>query len=646
MSAIFGIFDLNGRSIDTAWIKSIQEDLSHRGPDGQGIFIENSLLLGHMLLQITPESVYDQSPFEEDDFVITANARLDERDALMERLNIIAEKREKTTDPMLLLWSYRKWGKAFVKDIYGDFSFAIWDKQHNELFCARDQMGVKPFLYYFQDNRFVFSTELKSIVKLPFVKTEVDQFYLRDRAIGIWDRPTTTTWKNIVRLNAASTLTCNRSGLIIDQYWKPVYKKNSQFKTAEQSAAALKEILQKVILDYTRVIGMVGVPLSGGLDSSSIACLAAKKMAEEDKRIITASSVLHPEYKAPDIKDEMEYIETVLQQETNIDATFVYNTDFKFLVNMEEVFNRHYAPVNNFYYVDEAIYQQFKSKSVRRVLSGYLGDMTASNSTIAPLPRLLLTGKLATFFKLSGSIQKKSGQGWLTFLKYNIVMPILPMFLIKIAYKLKGRKTPWSINNLPLILDKKDKKSLKKRFTKYYKNCLKEQYSITNNIWPSPWEAFEEDGDCGSSNHQLEMTYPLLDRRVIELLLQIPVEHFYADGLKRGIIRKAMVGILPEKIRTRKNKNPYSPGYHDLVKKNIPVIKPLLHIERLNKLIGNKINKNKINIQIENIVRSKSSLKFEDYYWCLLSTSIWITFVNWHLIKTNLYENTSKKKME
>src|SRR4029078_557711 len=133
MSAIFGILDLSGRLINPAWVNSMQEDLSHRGPDGQGLYREDSLVLGNMLLQVTPDSVYDKSPYEEDGLVITANARLDERDELMDKLNVEHAVRGKITDPILLLRCYKKWGKDFVKDMYGDFSFAIWDKEKKEL---------------------------------------------------------------------------------------------------------------------------------------------------------------------------------------------------------------------------------------------------------------------------------------------------------------------------------------------------------------------------------------------------------------------------------------------------------------------------------------------------------------------------------
>lgn len=633
MSAIFGILDLKGRPVNLVWIKSMQEDLAHRGPDGQGLYREHSLVFGHQLLQVTPESIYDKSPFKEDGFVITANARLDERDVLMDRLNIPQGEREKTTDSILLLRSYRKWGKMFVKDIYGDFSFAIWDKEKKELFCARDHMGVKPLLYYFQDNRFVFSTELKAIVKLPFVQTAIDNSQIRDLAIGILDTPDKTCWKNITRLTAASTLSFNGSGIVISQYWEPVYKPNLKYKTEEQSALALREILKKVISDHTRVVGNVGVPLSGGLDSSTIACLVARKLIIEDKKLITASSVLDPLFQTQNNKDELDFIKTVLQQEKNIDASYIYHSNLGFLTNSAEKFNHHFAPFNSSYYVDEALYKEFKLKSVRRILSGYLGDMTASNSTIYPLPHLLLAGRFGRFLRLSRSIKKKMHVSFFPFIIKNIIIPISPLFLLKAGYRFKGNKIPWDINTLPLNFSSSQKHQLQKRRTSYYKNYILHQPKISRNIWPTPWENFEEDWDCGSSHHQIEMTYPLLDRRVVELLLQLPVEHFYADGIKRGLIRKAMDGILPENIKHRKDKYPYSPGYHAIIKKDILKIKVLLMNEELGVQMENMIDRDKMIIQLEKIAKSKTSRIFEVDYWEILYMCTWVALSNWLLNK-------------
>ena len=292
MSAIFGIIDFEGRPIREEWIRSMQDDLAHRGPDRQDIYREESMFLGHMLLQVTPESIYDKSPYEEDGFVITAYARLDEREAIMDRIGTPKRERESITDPLLLLRSYLKFGKDFVKDIYGDFAFAIWNKEKKELFCARDQMGVKPFLYYFEDNRFVFSTELKSIVKLPFVKTEIDQVYLRNSALAFDFDVAKTTWKNLVRLKAANSLTISNSKIVTNEYWDLKYEPNYEYKNEKKAVDKLRELLEVAILDRMRVIGEIGIPLSGGLDSSAIACIAAQEHSAKGKKIFTASSIL------------------------------------------------------------------------------------------------------------------------------------------------------------------------------------------------------------------------------------------------------------------------------------------------------------------------------------------------------------------
>jgi asparagine synthase (glutamine-hydrolysing) len=494
-------------------------------------------------------------------------------------------------------------------------------------------MGIKPFLYYFQDNYFVFSTELKSIVKLPLVETEIDNLYLRDKAIGIFDAPNKTAWKNIIRLRAANMLYFNDNDIVKNQYWQPVYKRNPYIKTEQQSAEGLQRILEKVIADHTRVIGGVGVPLSGGLDSSTIACLAAKKLAVENKQLTTVSSVLHPESKEGDIKDEMEYIEEVLKQEKNIDANFIYDTDFEFLINLEEIFNRHYTTVNYFYYVDEGLYKKFNSKSVRRSVSGYLGDITASNRKISPLPNLFLSGKLNTFFKLARLIKKKGDDNLFFFVKINIIKPVLPFFLLKIGYHFLGRKPPWDITSIPLILSDKEKKSLEKKKISYFRNTIKYQHDIAKNIWPSSFEPIGEDFDCGSSHYQLEITYPFIDRRVVEFLLEIPIEHFYAGGLKRGLIRKAMEKILPEKIKDRKTKHPYSPAHYHITKKYLPAIKSILKNKVLEDYIGHLLDNKKVDIQLESVAMSKSSHNFDINYVSFLKTIILVSFTNWSIQK-------------
>ena len=643
MSAIFGIIDFEGRPIEKEWIKSMQTDLAHRGPEGKRIYQEESMFLGHMLLQVTPESIYDKSPYEEDGFVITANARLDERKAIMDRLNVPEVEREIITDPLLLLRSFRKFGKDFVKDIYGDFAFAIWDKEKKELFCARDQIGVKPFLYYLEDNRLVFSTELKSIVNLPIVETEIDNLILRNEAIGINDAPCKTVWKNIYRLKASHYLNLDKNQVCISKYWGLRIKQNITLKTQQDWASALKALIEKVISDHSRVLGEVGVPLSGGLDSSTIACIAARKFAKENKNIVSASSVLDKNFSKPGLCDEREYMDAILEQEKNIDATFVYHSQLKYsLEDLNSKFDDNYAPVVHSHYIDEAIFTKFKEKSVRRMLSGVLGDITISNSTVSPLPLLLLRGEFSKFHKLSKSFRKNMKLGYYTHLKRNIVDPILPFSIRRIIHSVLGVDKDWTIDKLPLQFQKKEQKSLQKRMNDLYKSYYINQLNIKNSIWPEQLENFGEDYDCNSSHHHVEITYPLIDRRIVEFMVQLPIEYFYMGGLKRGLIRKAMENILPNKNRLRFDKLPYSPAYKQINQGNLKIFNILLNEKPFKKnterLLNTSILTNYLNKHLNNS-------NFTSNYWQIIDICIWIAFYSWTIDnETNEPKKNNKMK--
>ncbi len=625
MSAIFGILDTNARPVEPSWITSLQDNLAHRGPDGQTIYAEPSLVLGHMLLQVTPESVYDNGPYEAGNLVIIANARLDERQELMGQLEIDSSQFTSITDTTLLLHAYKKWGRDFVKKIFGDFTFAIWDKITKQLFCGRDQVGVKPLFYYFQDGRFVFSTELRSIIRLPFVETRMDNRYFRNRAIAICDDPGNSGWTNIKRVQPATTLLLSSGVVQTKIYWQPRYKRNKHYKTEEDSAAAVRLLLEKIIADHTRVIGTVGASLSGGLDSSSITCLAAKKLQTEGKNLVSASSVYTPGYSNPGYPDETEYIQAVLEQEKNIMPTFVHHGDHSFIKTLSEKFRRNYATVNAFYYVDEALYNKFKEQSVKRVLSGYLGDLTVTNSSINPFAMMLGSGRVKALWQLASKYNKQDNQPLAAFLKYSIFTEFTPKWFQDGWNNRKNRETvSRDVGLLPLRLLPAEKKSLQQKVDTTFRFPNRGTQNMVNQVWPKDVYLFDEEEDCAASHHQLEVTYPLCDRRLIELLLQIPVEHFYAGGIKRGLIRKAMAGILPEKVRTRKTKGSYSPGYTKLIQKEIVQIVEIFNTGWHSAEISDMVDLDNLKATFKNLSESEIEDSFTYHNWTLIEIFIWL----------------------
>jgi asparagine synthase (glutamine-hydrolysing) len=149
MSAIFGIYHLDGKPVAQDNVERMSEVLAHRGPDGSKIWLYENLGLGHRMLWTTPESLREILPLATADgnLVITADARIDNRDELIRLLGLQNHQADTISDSELILTSYQKWGEQCPEKLLGDFAFAIWDARRQSFFCARDRFGVKPFYY-------------------------------------------------------------------------------------------------------------------------------------------------------------------------------------------------------------------------------------------------------------------------------------------------------------------------------------------------------------------------------------------------------------------------------------------------------------------------------------------------------------------
>ena len=218
MSAITGMFLINGRAVDSNLFKKMNDSLRHRGPDGSGIWVNGPVALGHQMLHTTSESLHEKLPFKDETsgLVITADARIDNRDELAPLLKL--ENSEKVSDSLFILRSYQKWGDKCPEKLLGDFAFAIWDTVKEQLFCARDHMGIKPFYYYLSDDAFYFATEIKSLFNLLDVHPRLNELRVAYHLI-IKFVDELTFYENIISLTAAHSLKIDHKGNDILRYW-------------------------------------------------------------------------------------------------------------------------------------------------------------------------------------------------------------------------------------------------------------------------------------------------------------------------------------------------------------------------------------------------------------------------------------------
>lgn len=584
MSAITGIFYRDGRTVSKE-IRKMNDRLSHRGPDGSAIWCEGQVGLGHQMLWTTPESLHETLPFEEEGLVITADARIDNRGELSGKLRI--EDKEEVPDSYFILKAYQKWGERCPEELLGDFAFAIWDKNEEKLFCARDHMGVKPFYYYLDDEMFVFGTEIKAFFIIPDIK-----YKLNERKLALYlvmnesDREI-TFYKDIKRLSSGHSLTLDSYREKIKGYWILNPKLKIKLNTEEDYVKSFRKIFAEAVRCRLRSYFPIGSELSGGLDSSSVSCMA-KKILSGNKDVNSASinTFSHVYDETPEC-DERFYIKKITDHKGFI-SYFIDVDNISPLKNIKTILWQQDQPfyMHNITKQFE-MYSKVRSKGIRILLSGHFGDEAISTGK-GHLHELFVTFQWKKLInEINGRSYNYNESKYKVFIE-KVIVPLMPNYL-KTLIRLFLRKKDLSISKN--LLNKKflesldiDEKAYVTRDMLTIINPKEYHYYLIN----AHREATLEIKDRCAANFNIEYRYPFCDKRLVEFCYSLPTEMKLKFGWNKYILRIAMENILPKEIQWRLHKTDFGP----CVKKDLLFEKN--HIKQIvysdNKLIKDYIN--------------------------------------------------------
>lgn len=278
MCGFVGICNLKDNIINYKnTLKNMNETLSRRGPDEDGYYLNNNILLGHKRLVVLDPDGGKQPMIEkyhENEYVITYNGQLYNLDELRKTLLDNNFTLNSHSDTEILLKSYILYGNDVVYHLNGIFAFSIWNQNKKELFIARDHLGVKPFFYTMQENTFLFASEIKALLEHPNTQCILDNQGICELfGIGPSHTPGTTIFKDIFELKPAHFAIFNKNGLNINKYWKLVSKEhtNSFGTTCEKIRFLLQDSITKQLVSDRPLCTF----LSGGLDSSIISKFAS-----------------------------------------------------------------------------------------------------------------------------------------------------------------------------------------------------------------------------------------------------------------------------------------------------------------------------------------------------------------------------------
>ena len=286
MSGIVVVFNLDGAPVDPGLLGRMAEAAAYRGPDGIRYRVDGNVGLAHLALNSTPESLQELQPLLSADGVLclTADARVDNRDELYSTLTTSGYLQGKdATDADLILAAYRCWGEACPEHIIGDFAFAVWDGREQKLFCARDPFGIKPLHYSQIGSILCVASEAQQILQHPGVPRRLDEVALADHLVNNCDDEERTMFLDVRRVPPGHRLIATRSGLRTERYWDIDPGVDIRYGRDSEYEAHFLALFQRAVADRLRSSGpVVGVTMSGGMDSTSIAAVAQRILAAGD----------------------------------------------------------------------------------------------------------------------------------------------------------------------------------------------------------------------------------------------------------------------------------------------------------------------------------------------------------------------------
>lgn len=545
MSGIFGIFNRSGKLIKENIVNTMLDAISSWEPDEHGTCINSSVALGHTMLWNTPEAKYEHLPLEKNAYILTMDARIDNRDELFKVLDLPDYSLEEMGDSEFILAAYEKWGEECPKHLLGDFSFAIWDDKKQQLFCARDHIGIKSFYYYLDHNKFIFSNHLGVVMVHPQVQRSISE-----KAVGIYlleaqlIDPELTFYDSVLKLPPASILIITEDNVKIDTYWDPEESSTVHFKSIEEYSERLRELLEESVRTRMRSEYPIASHLSGGLDSSAITIIAARFLHSQRKYLHVFNWIPYPGKGEDPLYHEWGNSIKISEKEHMIHHGIKMDA-----LDIERLYETHdisSSDTVNFWY-EHLVQKSASDINVRTILSGWGGDELVSYDSLGYVSGLFWKGKIIRAISvLFSDATSRNRPYYSIFRKFydQVIIPILPSWvycrLPKIDCLTENRLK--YIN--PAFRETLKSMNLsKKRIQKI--GSRNEQLSLYNyGYLQTRIESWATSGFL----KKIEYAYPLLDKRIVEFALGIPENLYRKKGYGRYLFRHAVGDIVPHDI--------------------------------------------------------------------------------------------------
>jgi asparagine synthase (glutamine-hydrolysing) len=539
MCGIVG-FNWNNRPL----VEDMLPCISQRGPDDSGTFIDESVSFGHHRLAILDLSDAGHQPMftDDDQYGIVYNGEIYNYPELKEQLADRGYLFRSETDTEVILYAYREWGADCLDRFRGMFAFAILDREADELFLARDHAGIKPLYYYHEGDQFVFGSTISAVLQHD-IETEPNDTLIHDFLLyNITDHTDETFFENVRVFPSGhyATVDLDDGQPSFTQWWSTRF--TGDFDGTYEEA---RDTLRAKLIESTnrRLLSdvPVGTCLSGGIDSSSIACM----IDESEQEVIETFSAVFPDHPL----DESEYIDTV-SRETGMQNHKTAPTGGDLSARLSEFVRNLEEPVPSpSPFAQYMVFELAKEHETTVLLDGQGADELFAGYELFHGPHirgLVQQGSFGEAARELGTLVQQPGSA--TRLKSVVGTTLVPEGLGRWYFR---RQSNISAD---LYEAEKDESSYFEQYVSLESLHDALAFQIEHTLEHLlKWE------DRNSMAHGRESRVPFLDIDVMEFVFQLPEEYLISDGETKSILRDAMAGITPDDVLNRQDKIGFAP---------------------------------------------------------------------------------------
>jgi len=560
MCGIAGIYNFGNKSISLAEIEKLTNAVAHRGPDGQGIWIDErqKVAFGHRRLSILDLSENGKQPMSYGDgrHWITYNGEVYNFLEIKKELESKGHTFQSDSDTEVILASYQEWGEKMLDKFNGMWAFAIYDSEEESIFISRDRFGIKPLYYYKNKEKFIFSSEVQAIHKIFGNNHPLNENVIKDIASGSFINHGTeeTYLKDVKVLPGGFNLFLKNGEIKIEEWY--FLKKVDVPEKFENQAIKLKELIYDACNLRLRSDVPIGTCLSGGLDSGSITAVIKDNEPEKNERF---SNYTHKGFCAAfpntpiDESDSAKMLAEKLESKLDIIKIFPPSKE-----ELENAMKQCDGPMHALaFFPVWSLYRYIKNQGITVTLDGQGPDE-------------MLGGYRPIYEALSAAIELKKPQWFLDIYQTYAAQGetsqfssksyarkiVCVVFLKKVAKFTAITLKKIGINKYAGYFSKleggSDNKLNFSRKLIGFNNSL--DSSLFHQFFQAPLPGILNQYDRCSMAHGVECRMPYMDYRIVEFIFSLPPESKVGGGYTKRILREAMKGVIPEEIRLNKLK--------------------------------------------------------------------------------------------